>query len=130
MRLNDIQEIVKDPEWQKLRKSFLGRWRANPTVCLGELKAYLGNVTDRHDHRFIHVYNYVTGTGFRVGIISHPSITDFVLFLRKCRDDQLASEKAMRAQVRKQRTEQSHQNKIAQQMAADILGITETTLTL
>lgn len=67
-----IKEVVNDPEWQTLRKSFVGTWKTLPKENIARLRLYLGNGSDPLKVRRIH--NYLTGSAFRIGIISHPSI--------------------------------------------------------
>ena len=69
-----IKDIVKDPEWQKVRASLVGQWNLRPDWCCSQLKKFLGNIstTDKDNLRI--VMNYLTGTGFRIGKIKHPCI--------------------------------------------------------
>lgn len=68
----DIRKVVKDEEWQKIRKSFLGTWMKQPERNVETLRNYLGSFDDPMKIR--RVLNYITGTGFRSGRIKHPSI--------------------------------------------------------
>jgi hypothetical protein len=74
--LANIQQLVKDPEWQKLRKSLVGTWKDTPADNVQKLRDYLGPKpwTDAVKLRIVH--NYLTGSGFRIGVISHPDITN------------------------------------------------------
>ena len=81
----DLKSIVADPEWQALRQSLLGTWRNDAANSVLRLRDYLGLVSDRNDPKFIRVYNYLTGTGFRSGWISHPAIDLFLGELRVLR---------------------------------------------
>jgi len=74
--MRNIQELVKDSEWQKIRKSLLGKWKENPNWCCNQLKKYLGNISTTDENKLKIVMNYLTGSGFRSGKISHPCITD------------------------------------------------------
>jgi len=87
MRHEHLKEIVSDPEWQKLRKSLLGKWRLHAVENLDVLKAYLGDLSavNREDPKFLRVFNYLTGSGFRIGIISHPAIDEYLTKLRQIR---------------------------------------------
>jgi len=69
-----MKEIVNDKEWQTLRKSFEGTWKNNPKENVKKLRAYL-NVDPDDSFRWVRVFNYLTGTAFRIGVISHPEIT-------------------------------------------------------
>ena len=80
-----IQEIVKDPEWQALRQSMVGHWKYNAHPFINKLRAYLGDIKDPAHPRFRRVYNYLTGSGFRIGVISHPDIDVFLAELRRIR---------------------------------------------
>jgi hypothetical protein len=71
-----IKEIVDDPEWQALRRSFLGTWKCQPEKNVAALKAYLGDASCALRLRRVH--NYLTGSGFRLGVISHPAIDQFL----------------------------------------------------
>jgi len=68
-----IQEVVRDPEWQALRESMVGTWKKSPEENVRRLREYLGPWTD--PFRLRRVHNYLTGSGFRIGVISHPSIS-------------------------------------------------------
>jgi hypothetical protein len=76
----NIKEIVNDPEWQVLRQSFLGTWKKQPEANIARLRSYLG-IMDC-PLRFRRVHNYLTGSGFRLGVISHPAIDQFLTELR------------------------------------------------
>lgn len=73
--MKDIKELVKDPEWQKLRKSLEGQWKKRPEWCVEQLRKYLGPIEKTSEDKLRIVLNYLTGTGFRTGRISHPEIT-------------------------------------------------------
>lgn len=76
-----IKKVVDNPEWQSLRKSMVGTWKKTPRKNISRLKEYLG---DWHDPlRCRRVHNYLTGSGFRIGVISHPDIDRLVRQLRK-----------------------------------------------
>lgn len=67
-----ISELVRDPTWQTLRRSFLGTWKKSPVENVSKLREYLGSMDDLTKIRI--VMNYLTGTGFRTGKIDHPEI--------------------------------------------------------
>ena len=73
----NIQDIVKIPEWQKLRAYFVGKWTTQPEKNLEMLKEFAGDLTKLSNRRLRIVQNYVTGSGFRIGKISSPEITKF-----------------------------------------------------
>ena len=69
-----ISELVKDPDWQKIRKSMLGRWTKDPNWCCAQLHKYLGSVTSTNEDKLRIVMNYLTGTAFRIGKIKPPCV--------------------------------------------------------
>lgn len=69
-----IQEIVKDPEWQKTRKSLLKKWNKEPEWCCQQLRLYLGNINSTPEDKLRIVMNYLVGSGFRMGKIKHECI--------------------------------------------------------
>jgi len=72
--MEKISEITKDPNWQKVRKSLLGKWKENPTWCCNQLKQYLGNIRTTDEKKLRIVMNYLTGFGFRMGKIKNQCI--------------------------------------------------------
>jgi len=75
MAREHIRDLVRDPEWQRVRESLLGQWKEKPEWCCSQLKKYLGSVSGAHNKKIRIVMNYLTGTGFRTGRITHPCIT-------------------------------------------------------
>lgn len=76
--MKDMKEIVKDPEWQKVRESLEGKWKDHPDWCVKQLRNYLGPIDKADEKKLKIVLNYLTGTGFRTGTISsrdNPSIS-------------------------------------------------------
>ena len=71
-----IQEIVNNPEWQSLRKSFIGTWKLTPKENCILLRKYLGDFSDPLKVRRVH--NYLTGSGFRIGIIKGEEIKELL----------------------------------------------------
>jgi len=69
-----MKKIVDDKEWQTLRKSFVGTWKEKPVENVKKLRAYL-NKDPKDSFRWVRVFNYLTGSAFRMGVISHPEIT-------------------------------------------------------
>lgn len=69
-----IKDLVKDPDWQRIRKSMIGKWNEYPSWCCKQLRDYLGNITTCPINKLRIVMNYLTGTGFRTGRISHPCV--------------------------------------------------------
>jgi hypothetical protein len=78
----NIQDIVKIPEWQSLRAYFVGKWKSQPEKNLQMLKDFAGDITTLSNRRLRIVHNYVTGSGFRIGIISNPAILTFTEVVR------------------------------------------------
>ena len=74
MAKTPIKELVKDPEWQKVRESLLGQWNIRPEWCCQQLRQYLGPINKTEDKKLRITMNYLTGTGFRMGKINHPCI--------------------------------------------------------
>lgn len=70
-----IQDLVKDEEWQKLRSSLVGTWKTNPERNCKLLRHYLGNIHTCEYKKLRIVMNYLTGSGFRMGIIKHSCIS-------------------------------------------------------
>lgn len=73
-----ISVIVKEPKWQKVRESLLGKWSSSPDWCIKQLRNYLGSISSSDEDKLRIVMNYLTGTGFRTGKISsreNPSIS-------------------------------------------------------
>ena len=69
-----IRDIVKDKAWQKIRESLLGKWKSEPEWCCQQLRQYLGPIEKATVTQLRIMMNYLTGTGFRMGKISHPCI--------------------------------------------------------
>jgi len=82
---SDIQEVVNDEEWQELRKSFVNTWKKTPEENIKKLRDYLGGMEDPLKLRRVH--NYLTGSGFRIGVISHPEITKLLEEVREKRKE-------------------------------------------
>jgi hypothetical protein len=72
---NPKNVLVRDPQWQKVRKSLLGQWKEKPDWCCRQLRRYLGSVSTASKDKIKVVMNYLTGTGFRTGRIKHPCIS-------------------------------------------------------
>ena len=73
--MKDVKELVKDPEWQKVRLSLLRQWKENPNWCCLQLRKYLDSVSSANDNKLKIVMNYLTGSGFRSGRIKHSCIS-------------------------------------------------------
>ena len=73
---NPKNKLVKDPAWQAVRKSLLGKWMKEPEWCCSQLRKYLGNISTTSNDKIRVVQNYLTGTGFRTGKIKHPCISN------------------------------------------------------
>jgi hypothetical protein len=80
----DIREVVNDPEWQELRKSFIGTWKKTPEENVKKLREYLGDFSDPLKLR--RVLNYTTGSGFRMKMITHPEIDKLREEVKKARE--------------------------------------------
>lgn len=69
-----IKDLVKDDEWQAVRKSLLGKWKSEPEKCCSILRKYLGAINKTENKKIRIVMNYLTGSAFRMGKIKHPCI--------------------------------------------------------
>jgi hypothetical protein len=78
-----IKQIVNDSEWQTLRKSFLGTWKTSNGENVEALRTYLGDFSDPLKLRRVH--NYLTGSGFRIGIISSFASEELLEEVRRVR---------------------------------------------
>ena len=73
VKATNIQEVVDNPEWQRLRLWFKGKWATRGKECAKKLREYFEK--DKNDPwRVRRVLNYVTCSGFRTGAIKEPSI--------------------------------------------------------
>jgi len=72
--MKDIREVVNREDWQSLRKTFLNTWKKTPVENVKKLREFLGFIKNAENDKLRIVHNYVTGSGFRIGIISHPEI--------------------------------------------------------
>ena len=79
-----IQQIVNDPEWQILRKSFVGTWMLIPSENVRKLRRYLNDFSDPLKLRRVH--NYLTGSGFRSGKIKGEEINKLLKEVRNAND--------------------------------------------
>jgi hypothetical protein len=68
----DIREVVALPEWQALRKDLVGTWAKTPVGNVLLLRSFLGDGKDGRRVRIL--LNYLTGTSFRIGRVSHREI--------------------------------------------------------
>jgi len=76
MAKKSVSQLVKSPEWQRVRKSLVGTWKKEPEKGVTKLRKFLGGrVSSASDDKLRIVHNYVTGSGFRSGNITHPKIT-------------------------------------------------------
>lgn len=78
-----IRQVVADPEWQMLRKSFLGTWRFTPANNVERLRNYIRESPD--PLRLRRVHNYLTGSAFRTRQVSHPEIDSLLQEVRNLR---------------------------------------------
>jgi len=54
--MNSIKQIVKNKEWQELRRSLQGTWKTSSKQNLLRLNKYLGSWTDEKKLRRVHNY--------------------------------------------------------------------------
>lgn len=76
-----IKSVVNDKAWQALRSSLVGTWKTNARQNVSLLTDYVGDMEDPFKVR--RVMNYLTGSAFRIGVISHPGITRLLNQLRQ-----------------------------------------------
>ena len=81
---NNIKQVVDDPEWQILRKSFVGTWMLTPSENVRKLRRYLSNFSDPLKLRRVH--NYLTGSGFRSGKIHGEEIIKLLKEVRNANE--------------------------------------------
>jgi len=68
----NIQVVVDDPEWQKLRLWLKGKWAPHGPECVQRMREYFEK--DKTDpYRIRRLLNYLTCSGFRTGAIKEPS---------------------------------------------------------
>jgi hypothetical protein len=68
----NIQVVVDDPEWQKLRLWLKGKWAQHGPECVQRMREYFEK--DKTDpYRIRRLLNYLTCSGFRTGAIKEPS---------------------------------------------------------
>ena len=79
----DIREVVKLPEWQRLRESLVGTWMKTPEQNVKRLREFLGSNPDQRRLRIVH--NYLTGTAFRLGKIKTKETDRLLAEVRKAR---------------------------------------------
>jgi len=70
-----MSEIVKRPDWQKLREELKGTWSSDPKGSVKKLRQWLGNIRTCEYVKLRIVMNYLVGTGFRTGRIKHETIS-------------------------------------------------------
>jgi hypothetical protein len=68
----NIKVVVAEKGWQEIRHNFVGTWNKSPAENVKVLEKWLGDGKD--PIRVRQILNYVTSSGFRIGIISHPEI--------------------------------------------------------
>lgn len=54
--MKNIKEVVKNLEWQTLRKSMVGTWKETPEKNLARLNKYLGRKPSADKLRRVHNY--------------------------------------------------------------------------
>lgn len=71
-----MKQITQDPEWQKIRKSLLNKWKKEPEWCCKQVESYVTPIRKVDYDRLRIAMNYLVGSGFRMGKIKHPCITE------------------------------------------------------
>jgi hypothetical protein len=69
-----IQQLVKNPEWQTVRRSLVGVWLKQPEWGCEKLKEYLGKFSNTTEDKLNIVLNYLRSGGFGSGKIKHSCI--------------------------------------------------------
>jgi hypothetical protein len=90
---NPKNKLVRSEDWQKVRKSLLGKWMNDPEWCCSQLKKYLGSLNKTDNDKIRVVMNYLTGTGFRTGKIKPPCAVS----LRQQLSSEIAKRKAQKS---------------------------------
>jgi hypothetical protein len=75
----NIKIVVAEPVWQSMRASYVGTWKDKGLMQSNvlEMREYLGSMNN--PLRIRRVLNYLTGSAFRIGIISSPEISKLKL---------------------------------------------------
>ena len=76
--MRNIKDVVNREDWQTLRRTFIGTWKKTPTDNVLKLRTFLGVITSPTDEKLRIVHNYLTDSGFRIGMISHSQITELL----------------------------------------------------
>lgn len=71
---NPKNKLVRSEDWQKVRKSLLGKWMSEPEWCCTQLKKYLGKIEKTSKDKMKVVMNYLVSSAFRIGKINHPCV--------------------------------------------------------
>lgn len=72
-----MKDLVDREDWQELRESFLGTWNNKASENVKKLRAFLGSLSSADPEKLLIVFNYLTGTAFRIGIVKTPEIEKF-----------------------------------------------------
>ena len=83
--MKDIREVVNRSDWQSLRVTFVGTWKYTPVENVKKLREFLGPIENGDEEKLRIVHNYLTGSGFRIGVISHPDIDTLLKEVRDAR---------------------------------------------
>ena len=83
-RAADIRDVVNEPAWQALRAGLVGRWTFHPAENVAFLRSYLAARVGTPEEPLAtrRVLNYLTGSGFRLRVISHRDIDVFLAEVR------------------------------------------------
>lgn len=72
--MKPMKDIVKDPKWQAVRESLLGKWNKDPEWCCAQLRKYIEPISKATVTQLRIMMNYLTITPIRMGKIKHPCI--------------------------------------------------------
>lgn len=89
VRAANIKVVVAEPGWQMIRHRLIGTWKTHPEQNIWLIEQWLDDGKD--PIRVRQILNYLTSSGFRIGIISHPEIDRLRDKVRSIWSDMLAS---------------------------------------
>jgi hypothetical protein len=72
---NQMKLLVKNPNWQAVRKSLVGKWRTKPDWACDQLKQFVGQISTASDDKIRIAVHYLTAKAFTSGQIKHPCIS-------------------------------------------------------
>jgi len=67
-----LVDLIKDPEWQQLRKQMLNMWICKPDWCCFKIRRFLGGSWTNNKLKII--ASYLSSSGFKFGAINYPCL--------------------------------------------------------